>query len=165
MQTRRPDVMLSHRPPTYIQHKHAPGTEGASAFYRMMDGYPAQLDAAGAVGIAPTADHGMNAKVAMDGTPDVIYLQDWFDAWLGAGKTRVILPITDPVCRAITVRSAPLLPSICLGWRLIRLEAATKSRQARGIERFLGRAGCRRERSELPPDRIGDLVVAPSVSP
>ena len=46
--------------------------------------------------IALTADHGMNAKVAMDGTPDVIYLQDWCDAQLGAGKARVILPITDP---------------------------------------------------------------------
>ena len=32
----------------------------------------------------------------MDGTPDVIYLQDWFDGWLGAGQARVILPITDP---------------------------------------------------------------------
>ena len=33
--------------------------------------------------IVLTADHGMNAKAAMDGTPDVIYLQDWFDAgWL-----------------------------------------------------------------------------------
>jgi hypothetical protein len=32
----------------------------------------------------------------MDGTPDVIYLQDWFDARLGAGAARVILPITDP---------------------------------------------------------------------
>jgi phosphonoacetate hydrolase len=61
----------------------------------MMDGYLGQLDAMGCV-IALTADHGMNAKVAMDGTPDVIYLQDWFDAWLGGGKARVILPITDP---------------------------------------------------------------------
>ena len=51
----------------------------------MMDGYLAQLDAAGAV-IAPTTDHGMNAKVAMDGTPDVIYLQDWFDAWLAPAR-------------------------------------------------------------------------------
>jgi phosphonoacetate hydrolase len=33
----------------------------------------------------------------MDGQPDVIYLQDWFDAIdLGAAVARVILPITDP---------------------------------------------------------------------
>ena len=36
--------------------------------------------------IALTADHGMNAKTAMDGTPDVIYLQDRLDAWLGARR-------------------------------------------------------------------------------
>ena len=28
--------------------------------------------------------------------PDVVYLQDVLDRWLGAGKARVILPITDP---------------------------------------------------------------------
>jgi phosphonoacetate hydrolase len=94
MQTHRPDVMYLSTT-DYIQHKHAPGTAGANAFYTMMDGYLGQLDAMGCV-IALTADHGMNAKVAMDGTPDVIYLQDWFDAWLGAAKARVILPITDP---------------------------------------------------------------------
>ena len=32
----------------------------------------------------------------MDGTPDVIYLQDVLDDWLGAAQARVILPITDP---------------------------------------------------------------------
>jgi phosphonoacetate hydrolase len=94
METQRPDVMYLSTT-DYIQHKHAPGTPGANAFYTMMDGYLGQLDAMGCV-IALTADHGMNAKVAMDGTPDVIYLQDWFDAWLGAGVARVILPITDP---------------------------------------------------------------------
>ena len=94
MQIGRPDVMYLSTT-DYIQHKHAPGTAGANAFYAMMDGYLGQLDAMGCV-IALTADHGMNAKTAMDGTPDVIYLQDWFDAWLGAAQARVILPITDP---------------------------------------------------------------------
>src|SRR6202021_2184289 len=31
-----------------------------------------------------------------DASPNVIYLQDVLDGWLGAGRTRVILPITDP---------------------------------------------------------------------
>ena len=61
----------------------------------MMDGYLARLDALGCV-IALTADHGMNAKTRMDGQPDVIYLQDVLDGWLGAARARVILPITDP---------------------------------------------------------------------
>ena len=94
MATRRPDVMYLSTT-DYIQHKHAPGTPGANAFYAMMDGYLAQLDAMGCV-IALTADHGMNAKVRLDATPDVIYLQDLLDGWLGAGASRVILPITDP---------------------------------------------------------------------
>ena len=34
--------------------------------------------------------------VGTDGQPDVIYLQDLFDGWVGKDKARVILPITDP---------------------------------------------------------------------
>jgi phosphonoacetate hydrolase len=94
MQTRRPDVMYLSTT-DYIQHKHAPGTAGANAFYAMMDRYLGELDAMGCV-IALTADHGMNAKTGMDAKPDVIYLQDLLDGWLGAAAARVILPITDP---------------------------------------------------------------------
>jgi phosphonoacetate hydrolase len=94
MRKQRPDVMYLSTT-DYIQHKHAPGTAGANQFYAMMDGYLGALDAMGCV-IALTADHGMNAKTWMDGTPDVIYLQDRLDAWLGAGVARTILPITDP---------------------------------------------------------------------
>lgn len=154
MQTRRPDVMYLSTT-DYIQHKHAPGTEGANAFYRMMDGYLAQLDAAGAV-IALTADHGMNAKVAMDGTPDVIYLQDWFDAWLGAGNTRVILPITDPY--VVHHGALGSFATVYLPAGVDAAEAAAKLGKVRGIESVLGRAAAA-DRFELPPDRIGDLVV------
>lgn len=73
----RPDLMYLSTT-DYVQHKHAPGTPGANAFYAMIDRYLAQLDAAGCV-IALTADHGMNAKTGMDGRPDVIYLQDLMD--------------------------------------------------------------------------------------
>src|SRR6185312_11850649 len=66
-----------------------------NAFYAMMDRYAGELDAAGCV-LVLTADHGMNDKHLPDGEPDVIYLQDLFDAWLGQAKARVILPITDP---------------------------------------------------------------------
>jgi phosphonoacetate hydrolase len=81
MQTRRPDVMYLSTT-DYIQHKHAPGTAGANAFYAMMDRYLGELDAMGCV-IALTADHGMNAKTGMDAKPDVIYLQDLLDGWTG----------------------------------------------------------------------------------
>ncbi|MBH9673015.1 phosphonoacetate hydrolase, partial [Burkholderia contaminans] len=79
-----------------VQHKCAPGSEGANAFYAMMDRYLAALDALGWV-IGVTADHGMNAKHdPRTGEPNVVYLQDALDAWLGPRLARVILPITDP---------------------------------------------------------------------
>ena len=90
----RPDVMYLSTT-DYVQHKHAPGTDAADAFYRMMDGYLGKLDALGCT-IVLTADHGMNAKTKMDAQPDVIYLQDVLDKWLGKDEARVILPITDP---------------------------------------------------------------------
>src|SRR6516225_100893 len=79
----------------YVQHKHAPGSTDASAFYRMMDRYFAELEDAGCA-IVITADHGMNAKTRLDANPNVIYLQDVLDDWLGKARARVILPITDP---------------------------------------------------------------------
>src|SRR5688572_33050693 len=94
LETRRPDIMYLSTT-DYIQHKFAPGTDGANRFYAMMDKYLAKMDAMGAV-IALTADHGMNAKTRADGKPDVIYLQDQIDGWIGKDKARVILPITDP---------------------------------------------------------------------
>src|SRR5205823_13967706 len=60
MESVRPDLMYLSTT-DYVQHKHAPGTPEANAFYRMMDGYLARLAALGAT-VALTADHGMNAK-------------------------------------------------------------------------------------------------------
>jgi len=154
MQTHRPDVMYLSTT-DYIQHKHAPGTTGANAFYTMMDGYLAQLDAMGCV-IALTADHGMNAKVALDGTPDVVYLQDWFDAWLGTAKARVILPITDPY--VVHHGALGSFATVYLPAELDIAEACQRLQKVRGIETVLTRAQAA-ERFELPADRIGDLVV------
>ena len=153
-QAQRADVMYLSTT-DYIQHKHAPGTEGANAFYRMMDGYLAQLDALGWV-IALTADHGMNAKVGLNGQPDVIYLQDWFDTRVGAGKARVILPITDPYVvhhGALGSYATVYLPTDAD----IPAVAASLAR-VHGIESVLTRDQAA-QRFELPPDRIGDLVV------
>ena len=154
MQIGRPDVMYLSTT-DYIQHKHAPGTAGANAFYAMMDGYLGQLDAMGCV-IALTADHGMNAKTAMDGTPDVIYLQDWFDAWLGAAQARVILPITDPY--VVHHGALGSYATVYLPDGVDVTEACERLRQVLGLELVLTRAQAA-ARFELPPDRIGDIVV------
>jgi phosphonoacetate hydrolase len=151
---RRPDVMYLSTT-DYIQHKHAPGTEGADAFYRMMDGYLGKLDALGCV-IALTADHGMNAKTGMDGAPDVLYLQDVLDSWLGAGRARVILPITDPYVvhhgalgSFATVYLPPDADTAALAKRIAALRGVESVRPREEAAAFF----------ELPADRIGDLVV------
>lgn len=154
MEKFRPDVMYLSTT-DYVQHKHAPGTEGANAFYTMMDGYLALLDAMGCV-IALTADHGMNAKVALDGAPDVVYLQDWFDAELGAGKARVILPITDPY--VVHHGALGSFATVYLPPGTDRAGLQRKLGAQRGMETVLTREEAA-AKFELPADRIGDLVA------
>ncbi len=150
----RPDLMYLSTT-DYVQHKHAPGTPGANAFYAMMDGYWAQLDAMGCV-LSLTADHGMNAKHGSDGAPSVIYLQDLLDDWLGRSAARVVLPITDPYVvhhGALGSFATVYLPDSADAAALIEKLSAVE-----GIEYVAGNAeAC--ARFELPQDRIGDLVV------
>jgi phosphonoacetate hydrolase len=149
----RPDVTYLSTT-DYVQHKHAPGTPAANDFYRMMDGYLGKLDALGAT-IALTAHHGMNAKTAGAGAPRVVYLQDVLDAQIGAGRARVILPITDPYVvhhGALGSFATVYLPDGDVAGVARRLAALD------GVDLVLDRdAACRR--FELPPDRMGDLVV------
>jgi phosphonoacetate hydrolase len=143
----------------YVQHKAAPGSDMANAFYAMMDRYVGALDKAGCV-LVLTADHGMNDKHLPNGEPDVIYLQDKFDEWLGKDKARVILPITDPYVAhhgALGSFATVYLPEDAdLGDLLNRLRAVE------GIELALPRDEASR-RFELPPDRIGDIVTISTV--
>ena len=154
MRQRRPDMMYLSTT-DYIQHKHAPGTPGANDFYAMMDGYLGQLEAMGCV-IALTADHGMNAKTGLDAKPDVIYLQDLLDGWLGTAVARVILPITDPYVvhhGALGSFATVYLPA---GSDAPALAARLAAR--RGVEGVFTREQAAAH-FELPADRIGDLVV------
>ena len=154
MQRDRPDVMYLSTT-DYIQHKHAPGTPVANAFYAMMDRYLAQLDAMGCT-IALTADHGMNAKHDAAAQPDVIYLQDVLDAWLDAAKARVILPITDPY--VVHHGALGSFAVIYLPDGVSHAEVRAKIAALPGIEAALDRAeACRR--FQLPADRMGDLVI------
>ncbi|MCR6474684.1 phosphonoacetate hydrolase [Variovorax sp. ZS18.2.2] len=154
MESRRPDLMYLSTT-DYVQHKAAPGSPAANAFYAMMDGYLAQLDALGAT-IVVTADHGMNDKHGADGSPNVIYLQDVLDGWYGVEKARVILPITDPyvvhhgALGSFATVYAPDEASVA-GW-------IERIKQVPGMELVLSRKDAA-QRFELPPDRIGDIVV------
>jgi phosphonoacetate hydrolase len=120
----------------------------------MMDRYLARLDALGAV-IALTADHGMNAKTRADGSPNVIYLQDAIDGWIGHGRARVILPITDPY--VVHHGALGSFATVYLDESL-REDVAARLRATQGVQLVLSNEdACRR--FELPPDRVGDLVV------
>ena len=154
MRQARPDLMYLSTT-DYVQHKAGPGSPAANDFYRMMDGYLAQLDGLGAL-LAITADHGMNDKFGADGAPNVIYLQDLLDEWLGPSAARVILPITDPYVvhhGALGSFATAYLPRGADARALIARLAALE-----GVELVLSgeRAA---QRFELPADRLGDLVI------
>jgi phosphonoacetate hydrolase len=141
----------------YIQHKFAPGSSGANDFYAMMDRYLAELDRLGAV-VALTADHGMNAKTRADGKPDVTYLQDVLDAWIGPERARVILPITDPY--VVHHGALGSFATIYVDGSLVTA-LRERLKHVHGVQLALTNAeAC--ELFELPPDRMGDLVVVSS---
>ncbi|HEV2228252.1 MAG TPA: phosphonoacetate hydrolase [Steroidobacteraceae bacterium] len=154
METQRPDLMYLSTT-DYVQHKHAPGSAEANAFDHMMDRYFEQLERLGAA-IVLTADHGMSAKTRLDASPNVIYLQDLLDGWLGAGSTRVILPITDPY--VVHHGALGSYATVYVSERAGTEALAARIAALRGIELVLTRTEAAR-RFELPPDRIGDLVV------
>lgn len=154
MESVRPDLMYLSTT-DYIQHKVGPGTKVANDFYAMIDGYLDQLDRLGAIVVA-TADHGMNDKHKGDKSPDVIYLQTLFDAWIGAGKARVILPITDPYVVHHGALGGFATVHVPEGSDVAALLG--KLRAIEGVELAVTKGeAC--ERFELPGDRIGDIVV------
>jgi phosphonoacetate hydrolase len=154
LRTERPDLMYLSTT-DYVQHKCAPGTPEANAFYAMLSGYLQQLDAQGAV-IAVTADHGMSPKTDAAGRPRVLYLQQLLDAGIGEGLARVILPITDPyvvhhgALGSFATVYLPDAPTIA--------RAAEALQALPGVDLVLARDEAAR-RFELPPERIGDLIV------
>ena len=138
----------------YVQHKFAPGSAGANAFYAMLDRYLGQLDDLGAT-IVLTADHGMKDKHLPNGEPDVIYLQDALDRAYGPGKTKVILPITDPY--VVHHGALGSFATVYL-YGPAPQDVLNRIAQLDGIDIVLERAeACRR--FELPEDRMGELIV------
>ncbi len=150
----KPDIMYLSTT-DYIQHKFAPDQQGALDFYAMFDKYLAQLDELGAA-IVITADHGMKPKHGADGTPNVIYAQDLLDNWLGKGKARVILPITDPYVvhhGALGAYATVYLTEETDKSDIIaRLDARDELILVVDKEEAVSRF-------DLPADRIGDIVM------
>jgi phosphonoacetate hydrolase len=127
----------------------------ANDFYEMFDKYLAQLDALGAA-IVVTADHGMKPKHHADGSPNVVYVQDLMDEWLGKDAARVILPITDPY--VVHHGALGSFATCYLPKSADREAIMDKLIKVEGITLVLGREGAC-ARFELPADRIGDIVM------
>jgi phosphonoacetate hydrolase len=138
----------------YIQHKFAPMAKEALEFYAAIDSEIGHLLELGAV-IGVTADHGMNAKQKADGSPNVIFLESELTEKFGRG-IRVILPITDPYVAhhgalgsfAQIHLSSNAESAAVQSWLLER-NGITEVHERSVAARLL----------ELPPDRMGDLVV------
>lgn len=139
----------------YVQHKFAPNQQGAKDFYSMADKYIGELDALGAA-LVVTADHGMKPKHDANGKPSVIYVQDILDQWLGQAAARVILPITDPYVvhhGALGSFATAYLPA-----EVDINEITEKLSNLEGILLVINKSEAVK-RFELPPDRIGDIVI------
>jgi len=138
----------------YMQHTYAPDTEASMAFYEAQDLELGKMLALGAV-IGATADHGMNAKVKADGSPNVLFIETMLTRQFGEGF-RVICPITDPY-----VKHHGALGS----YVLVYLRDPSKTDEVKkwltvqpGItEVYDKETGCRL--LEQPSDRTGDLIV------
>jgi phosphonoacetate hydrolase len=143
----------------FVQHSAAPGEPMADDFYRAIDvSIGRALDAGFIVGLA--ADHGMRAKAAPDGSPNVRFLDDVLSA-AGVHGAHTLCPITDPY----VVHHAALGS---LAWvHLDDLDQLDRARSAiaalPGIEGVLDRFAAA-DAFELPADRIGDLIVLADAS-
>ncbi|MGH9143147.1 MAG: phosphonoacetate hydrolase [Vicinamibacterales bacterium] len=139
----------------YVQHKHAPGDAEANRFYGAIDRSLVEIDRLGAT-LVITADHGMRAKADASGQARVIFLQDLVDGWLGAGRARVVLPITDPyVLHHGALGSCAMVYLMDVG-NAPRLVERVQT--LAGVDLAVGRdEAC--ARFELPFDRTGDVVV------
>lgn len=138
----------------FMQHKFAPEATESLDFYAAIDIQIGRLLELGAV-VGITADHGMNAKNAEDGSPNVIYVESLLKKEFGDG-IRVICPITDPY----VVHHGALGALV-----MVHLEDLSKQdavmdclMEQEGITEVYDRAMAVRK-LELVADRIGDLTV------
>jgi phosphonoacetate hydrolase len=155
LMTRTPPPRVLYLSTTdFVQHKYAPGSDGANAFYARLDLFLGELHRSGAI-VGITADHGMNGKTKADGSPKVEYLESLLRE-AGVEEARVILPITDPY-----VVHHGALGSFCTVYLSDGADEDAIAEKIRGLDGVLAvynRAdGC--AEFELPEERMGDLIV------
>lgn len=139
----------------YMQHTYAPDATASLEFYEAQDAEIGKLLKLGAI-VGATADHGMNAKVKADGSPNVLFVEDMLEAKFGENGFRVICPITDPY-----VKHHGALGS----YVVVHVNDKSKINEIKnwlaiqpGITEVYDRETAVHV-LEQPADRIGDLVV------
>ena len=148
-------IMIKFNQISLTTHNKGYEDKEALEFYKMIDYYISEINKYEAT-IVITADHGMKSKHKISGEPEVIFIQDYLDDWLGNSKAKIILPITDPYVvhhgalgsyatiyfensYDINISREKLL-------KLSEIEEVYTKQEA--VEKF-----------KLPSDRIGDLVI------
>jgi len=138
----------------YMQHTYAPEAEESLAFYEALDKEIGRLAELGAV-VGATADHGMNAKVKKDGSPNVLFVEDMLSEKFG-NHFRVICPITDPYVKhhgalgsyvVVHVSDKSIINDV-KNWLQVQVGITEVYDKATAVKLL-----------EQPEDRIGDLVV------
>ena len=139
----------------YMQHTYAPEAPESLAFYEAQDKLIGELMELGAV-VGATADHGMNAKVKADGTPQVLFVEEMLEQQFGDLGFRVICPITAPYVKHHGALGSYVVVHLD---ELDRVEEVKSwLMQQQGITEVYDRAMAVHI-LEQPEDRIGDLVV------
>lgn len=138
----------------YMQHTFAPDTEESLAFYEAQDKELGKMLALGAI-IGATADHGMNAKIKADGSPNVLFVETMLKEKFGEGF-RVICPITDPYVKHHGALGSYVVVHLSDVSKVIEVKKWLAVQP--GItEVYDKEIGCRL--LEQPADRTGDLIV------
>jgi phosphonoacetate hydrolase len=140
----------------FMQHKFAPEAPEALDFYAGIDEQLGHLLELGAI-LGITADHGMNAKVRPDGSPNVIYLESTLENEFGPGF-RVILPITDPYVVHHGALGSFAQVHMPTGQGPLLETVINFTRNLPGLTEVLDQETAARL-MELPRDRMGDFVV------
>jgi len=148
MERVRPEIMYLSTT-DYVQHKHAPGTPEANAFYGMMDGYLGRLAAAGAT-IALTADHGMNGKTDASGAPQIVMDAGYVGRAVGLRSDGVVFDMWTalPAPEQRSDISGVVKLAAGVGMRVVGIRRTARDGATRGAARERDRDSAR-QRSDL----------------
>jgi phosphonoacetate hydrolase len=138
----------------YMQHTYAPDTQESLAFYEDIDDELGNLLNLGAI-LGATADHGMNAKIKADGSPNVLFVETMLTEKFGAGF-RVICPITDPYVKHHGALGSYVVVHISDAGKIAEAKKWLMSQP--GVTEVYDNETAVRI-LEQPADRTGDLVV------